>query len=120
MGLVPTLCVGTQVENVLRSYIFTERKAFLLSHVKRGNEIENYRKPHKMEICICLPQLNIREDEIKILLAAKLLEEEMVSLGKAAEIAGYSEKTFAEILIHRNITPIRYSDIDVNKEFENA
>jgi len=45
---------------------------------------------------------------------------EIISLGKAAEIAGYSEKTFSEILIHRGISPIKYKDIDPKKEFNNA
>jgi predicted HTH domain antitoxin len=41
--------------------------------------------------------MNIKEDELKLLLAIKLLEDDTVSLGKAAEIAGYSEKTFVEV-----------------------
>ena len=60
-----------------------------------------------MGISIHLPELNIKEDEIKLLLAIKLLEDGIVSLGKAAEIAGYSETTFAEIAIHRKIPLIK-------------
>ncbi|MGA1868226.1 MAG: UPF0175 family protein [bacterium] len=50
------------------------------------------------------PQINIKEDEVKIVLVIKLLEEEIVSLGKAAKITGYSEKAFAEILIHKGVS----------------
>ncbi|MFH1672558.1 MAG: UPF0175 family protein [Pseudomonadota bacterium] len=73
-----------------------------------------------MVISVNLPELNIKEDEIKLLLAIKLLEEAMVSLGKASEIAGYSEKAFVEILIHRGVPPIKYSNLDLSKELQNA
>ncbi len=73
-----------------------------------------------MGISVNLPAMNIKEDEVKLLLAIKLLEEGLVSLGKAAEIAGYSEKAFVEILIKRGVPPIKYSDLDLNKELRNA
>jgi predicted HTH domain antitoxin len=73
-----------------------------------------------MKIHIEIPDINLREDELKLLLAIKLLEDKIVSLGKAAEIAGYSTKAFSEILIHRGVPPIRYEDIDLEKELENA
>ena len=73
-----------------------------------------------MEISFDLPDLNIKEDELKLLLAVKLLEDGAVSLGKAAEIAGYSEKAFVEILIHRGLSPIKYSDLDLDREMRNA
>jgi predicted HTH domain antitoxin len=73
-----------------------------------------------MGISIKLPELNIKEDEVKLLLAIKLLEDGIVSLGKAAEIAGYSEKAFVEILIRRGIPPIKYSKLNLDKELKNA
>jgi len=73
-----------------------------------------------MGISVHLPEMNIKEDEIKLFLGIKLLEEGIVSLGKAAEIAGYSEKAFVEILIHKGIPPIKYSRLDLKKEFQNA
>ena len=48
-----------------------------------------------MGISVNLPEMNLKEDELKLLLAIKLLEDSTVSLGKAAEIAGYSERAFA-------------------------
>lgn len=74
----------------------------------------------KMGISVELPELNIKEDEIKLLLAIKLFEDGIVSLGKAAEIAGYSEKAFGEVLIHRGISPIKYWKLDLDKELKNA
>ncbi len=73
-----------------------------------------------MGISVNLPEMNIKEDEVKLLLAIKLLEDGIVSLGKAAEIAGYSEKAFAEVLLHRGIPPIKYSKFDLDKELKNA
>jgi predicted HTH domain antitoxin len=73
-----------------------------------------------MGISVNLPDINIKEDEIKLLLAIKLLEEETVSLGKAAEIAGYTEKAFVEVLVHRGVAPIKYSDLDLDKEIRNV
>ncbi len=73
-----------------------------------------------MGISLILPELNIKEDEVKLLLAIKLLEEGIVSLGKAAEIAGYSEKAFVEILLHKGISPIKYLKLDLEKELQHA
>jgi predicted HTH domain antitoxin len=73
-----------------------------------------------MGISVNLPEMNIKEDEVKLFLAMKLLEEGIVSLGKAAEIAGYSEKAFVEILLHKGIPSIKYSKLDLEKELQNA
>ncbi|MCL4457024.1 MAG: UPF0175 family protein [Nitrospirae bacterium] len=73
-----------------------------------------------MGTTVSLPELNIKEDELKLLLAIKLFEDGVVSLGKASEIAGYSEKAFTEVLIHKGIAPIKYSNLDLNKELLNA
>lgn len=67
-----------------------------------------------------LPEINLGRTEIKILLAVKLFEDGVVSLGKAAEIAGYSERTFAEMLIHQGVPPIRYEGFNVDSELRNA
>lgn len=73
-----------------------------------------------MGITVSLPEINIREEEVRVLLAIKLFEDGIVSLGKAAEIAGFSEKAFVEILIHRGVPPVKYSKIDLDKELKNA
>lgn len=80
--------------------------------------MNNRRKP--MGISINLPDMNMKEDEIKLMLAIKLLEEGTISLGKAAEIAGYSEKAFVEVLVHRGVAPLKYTDLDLNKEMQNV
>lgn len=73
-----------------------------------------------MGISVNLPDMNIKEDEIKLLLAIKLLEDGTVSLGKAAEIAGYTEKSFVEVLVHRGVAPLKYTDLDLDKEMRNV
>jgi len=73
-----------------------------------------------MSKTVRLPEINLSEDELKLLLAIKLFEEELISLGKAAEIAGYSEKAFAEILLRKGIPPIKYEKLDLKKELRNA
>jgi predicted HTH domain antitoxin len=73
-----------------------------------------------MVISINLPELNINEDEIRLLLAIKLLEEGIISLGKAAEIAGFSEKAFIEILLRKGVSPIKYIGLSLKKELQNA
>jgi len=41
-------------------------------------------------------------------------------LGKAAEIAGFSERSFAELLLKKGISPVIFEDIDLDKEFRNV
>ena len=73
-----------------------------------------------MGIFVKIPELNVTEDEIRLLLAIKLFEEGIVSLGKASEIAGYSEMAFSELLLHKGISPVKYTGLDLKKELENA
>ena len=73
-----------------------------------------------MGISVNLPEMNIKEDEVKLLLAIKLLEDGIVSLGKAAEIAGYSEKAFVEILLHKGVSQVKYTGLDLDKELRNV
>lgn len=73
-----------------------------------------------MSISVTLPEINISEEDLKVLLAVKLLDEGLVSLGKASEIAGYSEKAFVEVLLHKRIAPVKYQNLNLDKELSNA
>ncbi len=73
-----------------------------------------------MQVVLDLPDVNIKKEELKILLAIKLFEEGIVSLEKAAEIVGYSEQTFSEILLKKGISPIKYDNLNLKEEFANA
>jgi len=67
-----------------------------------------------------IPQVYLEDEELKLALAIKLLEEGKVSLGKAAEIAGLSERSFAELLLKKGISPVVLEEIDLDEEFRNA
>lgn len=67
-----------------------------------------------------IPQVNLDSEELKMALAIKLFEEGKVSLGKAAEIANLSVRSFAEILLKKGVSPVIFGDIDLDKELENA
>ncbi len=67
-----------------------------------------------------IPQVSLDDEELKLALAIKLLEEGKISLGKAAEIAGFSERSFVEILFKKGVSPIVFEDIDLDKEYQNA
>ena len=73
-----------------------------------------------MKMQIRIPEISVKEEEIKVLLAIKLFEEGLVSLGKAAEISGYSERTFSEILIRKGVPPIKYDNINLEEELKNV
>ena len=67
-----------------------------------------------------IPEVNLEDEELKLALAIRLLEEGKISLGKAAEIAGFSERSFAEFPLKKGISPVIFEDIDLDKEFRNA
>jgi predicted HTH domain antitoxin len=54
-----------------------------------------------------------KDNEIRLPLAIKLLEEGLLSFMKSAEVAGHSEKASAEILLQRGVSPLRYTDLDL-------
>ena len=67
-----------------------------------------------------LPDLNMSDYELKMLLAQSLFQQQAISLGKAAEIAEYSERTFVEILLKKGISPIQYDESQLEEDIGNA
>ena len=67
------------------------------------------------ELTLTLPP-EIGADEARLLLAIQLFEDERVSLGRAAEVAGYSKRAFIEILGHRGVPVIDYPPEDLDAE----
>lgn len=57
--------------------------------------------------------IELSEVETRRFLAAKLFEVGKLSLGQAAELAGLTKLTFAEILSDYNVSLINYSSDDV-------
>jgi predicted HTH domain antitoxin len=64
--------------------------------------------------------INIDAQEIKMLLASKLYEQGLLSVGQAASVAGLSKRTFMELLGYYQVSVLNYSAEDINEDFENA
>ncbi len=63
---------------------------------------------------------NLDEREAKTMLAAKLYEKGSLSLGQAAELAGYTKRTFMEILGSYDVSVFSYSETELDKEIVDA
>ncbi|WP_318730964.1 UPF0175 family protein [Roseofilum sp. Guam] len=68
-----------------------------------------------IELKVSLPP-GLSEDEAKVLLAIKLYEVGKVSLGKAANLAGYSKRSFIEILGKYRVPVFTYSPEELREE----
>ena len=66
---------------------------------------------------VTLP-LSLSEDEAKLLLAVKHYEVGKVSLGQAAKLAGFSKRTFMEVLGRYHIPIFDYSPHDLRQEID--
>jgi predicted HTH domain antitoxin len=72
-------------------------------------------------LTLSIPEnVDIDEKEAKMLLASKLYEKGKLSLGQAADLAGYSKRTFMELLGNYNISIFNYSDKELETEILNA
>ena len=67
------------------------------------------------ELKIELPA-NITVDEARLLLTIKLFETNKLSLGQAAKLAGYSKRTFIELLGKMGIPIVNYPAEDLERE----
>lgn len=68
-----------------------------------------------IELTLNLPP-HITKDETQTLLAIKLYETDRLSLGKAAELAGYSTRAFIEVLAHHEVPVFDYSPEELRME----
>lgn len=67
------------------------------------------------ELKIELPP-NISTDEARLLLTLKLFETGKLSLGQAAKLAGYSKRTFIELLGKMGVPVINYPAEELERE----
>jgi predicted HTH domain antitoxin len=58
--------------------------------------------------------------EAAMLLATKLYEQGKLSLGQAAELAGYSKRAFMELLGNYNVSLFNYNEQDLENDIRNA
>ena len=63
---------------------------------------------------------NLDERDTKNLLAAKLYEKGSLSLGQAAEVAGYSKREFMGLLANYGVSVFALSETELEKDILNA
>lgn len=59
---------------------------------------------------------DVDPEDARLLLSMKLFEDGRVSLGKAAELAGYSRRTYVELLGRRGVAVFNYSLESLDEE----
>lgn len=64
--------------------------------------------------------VELDEREATMLLATKLYEQGKLSPGQAAELAGYSKRTFMELLSRYNVPLFNYDPAELENDKKNA
>lgn len=64
--------------------------------------------------------LDMSNNEVAMLLASQLYEQGKLSLGQAAEVAGLTKRTFAELLGKYNVSIFNYPASDLSRDVANA
>lgn len=64
--------------------------------------------------------LDLDEHELVMILASKLYEEGKLSLGQAADLAGLTKRTFAELLGKYNVSIFNQDGDDLSRDVANA
>jgi predicted HTH domain antitoxin len=64
--------------------------------------------------------IQIEAQEIQMLLASRLYEKGVLSVGQAAQMAQLSKRTFMELLGKYQVSALNYSADDIQQDFENA
>lgn len=73
------------------------------------------------KLALNLPKtMKFDEQELTLILAMKLYEQGRLSLGQAADLAGYSKRSFMEILSKNGVSVFNYSADDLERDLENA
>lgn len=64
--------------------------------------------------------LDINDKDIAMIVASKLYEDGKLSLGEAADLVGYSKRTFAELLGKFGVSLFNHSSDDLANDLKNA
>ena len=64
--------------------------------------------------------LDLDNREASMLLATQLYKQGKLSLGQAAELAGYSKRTFMELLGNYNVSVFNYGEQELENDIRNA
>jgi predicted HTH domain antitoxin len=74
-----------------------------------------------MQLTLTIPDsVGVSQADAQIMLAIKHFETKRLPLGKAAEVAGLSYRTFYELLLKYGVPIVTLTEEDVRKEIENA
>lgn len=74
-----------------------------------------------MELTLHIPSgVDLDEKDTKTMLAAKLYEAGKLTLGQAAEVAGYSKRTFMELLADYDVSLFDNDESNLIRDIENA
>jgi len=72
-------------------------------------------------VTLHLPEsFDISGKEIAMILAAKLYEDGKLSMGQAAELVGFTKRTFMELLGKYDVSIINYPASDLSRDARNA
>ena len=64
--------------------------------------------------------LDLTNRELVMLVASRLYEQGKLSLGQAAELAGLTKRSFAELLSQYNVSIFNFPSTDLSSDVENA
>ncbi len=64
--------------------------------------------------------LELDNKQLAMLVASRLYEQGKLSLGQAAEVAGLTKRTFAELLGTYNVSIFNYPASDLSRDVANA
>jgi predicted HTH domain antitoxin len=64
--------------------------------------------------------VDLDEKDIAMIVASTLYEKGKLSLGQAAELAGLTKRTFAELLGKHDISVFNYPPSDLTRDIKNA
>ena len=64
--------------------------------------------------------VDLKSHELSMMLASKLYEDRVLSLGQAAKVAGLTKRTFIELLSKYGVSIFSDSIQDLNSDIENA
>ena len=64
--------------------------------------------------------LDMDNKEVLLLVASKLYEQGKLSLGQAADVAGLTKRTFAELLSRYNVSIFNFPASDLSRDVANA
>ena len=72
-------------------------------------------------ISINIPEMSdLDSRELTMIVASQLYEGGKLSLGQAADVAGYTKRTFAELLANYRVSIFNYPSTDLSKDVANA